>query len=48
MLQKKYCGFPGFVTIRNYFDQMICWIVPFLKDFSTSGEQLEHRKIAHD
>ena len=23
-------------------------IVPFHKDFSPSGEQLEHRKLAHD
>ena len=24
------------------------WIVPFHKDFSPSGEQLEHRKLAHE
>ena len=23
-------------------------IVPFQKDFSSSGEQLEHRKLAHE
>ena len=26
----------------------ILQIVPFHKDFSSSGEQLEHRKLAHD
>ena len=25
-----------------------CPIVPIHKDFSPSGEQLEHRKLAHD
>ena len=34
------------------YDQSLCniWspVVPFHKDFSSSGEQLEHRKLAHD
>ena len=41
--QKKY----QYLFLRPMY-QFVESIVPFHKDFSPSGEQLEHRKLAHD
>ena len=37
-----------FIIIRNQTKMWKELIVPFHKDFSPSGEQLEHRKLAHE
>ena len=34
--------------MRHSNERIAVQVVPFHKDFSPSGEQLEHRKLAHE